>query len=71
VKLPTTLQSLDRTIVAPFDEPEDPRIALSGIDAAVAGSAVNSLALLLHEFATNAAKYGALCGQGNGQGRPR
>jgi PAS domain S-box-containing protein len=57
---PTTLQSLVRTIVAPFDEPEGPRIALSGIDAEVSGSAVTSLALLLHEFATNAAKYGAL-----------
>jgi PAS domain S-box-containing protein len=57
---PTTLQSLVRTIVAPFDEPEAPRITLSGIDAAVSGSAVTSLALLLHEFATNATKYGAL-----------
>jgi PAS domain S-box-containing protein len=57
---PTTLQSLVRTIVAPFDEPEHPRIAVSGIDAGVSGSAVTSLALLLHEFATNAAKYGAL-----------
>jgi PAS domain S-box-containing protein len=57
---PTTLQSLVRTIVAPFDEPEHPRIAVLGIDAGVAGSAVTSLALLLHEFATNAAKYGAL-----------
>jgi PAS domain S-box-containing protein len=57
---PTTLQSLVRTIVAPFDEPANPRIAISGIDADVSGSAVTSLALLLHEFATNAAKYGAL-----------
>jgi PAS domain S-box-containing protein len=57
---PTTLHSLVRTIVAPFDEPEDPRITLTGIDAQVSGSAVTSLALLLHEFATNAAKYGAL-----------
>jgi PAS domain S-box-containing protein len=57
---PTTLQSLVRTIVAPFDEPQAPRIALSGIDVEVSGSAVNSLALLLHEFATNATKYGAL-----------
>ena len=57
---PTTLQSLLRTIVAPFDEHERPRILLSGIDAGVSGAAVTSLALLLHEFATNAAKYGAL-----------
>jgi PAS domain S-box-containing protein len=57
---PTTLQSLVRTIVAPFDEAGQSRIVLSGIDAGVSGSAVTSLALLLHEFATNAAKYGAL-----------
>ncbi len=57
---PTTLQSLIRTIVAPFDEPEHPRIAIFGTDTAVSGPAITSLALLLHEFATNAAKYGAL-----------
>jgi PAS domain S-box-containing protein len=57
---PTTLQSLARTIVAPFDEAEKSRIVLSGIDARVCGPAITSLALLLHEFATNAAKYGAL-----------
>jgi PAS domain S-box-containing protein len=57
---PTTLQSLVRTIVAPFDEAGQSRIALSGIDAGISGSAVTSFALLLHEFATNAAKYGAL-----------
>jgi PAS domain S-box-containing protein len=56
----TTLQALIRTIVAPFDEPEHPRIAISGIDGNVSGSAVTSFALLLHEFATNAAKHGAL-----------
>ncbi|HZZ59768.1 MAG TPA: PAS domain S-box protein [Roseiarcus sp.] len=57
---PTTLQALIGAIVAPFDEPEAPRIAVSGVDVPVSGGAVASLALLLHEFATNAAKYGAL-----------
>ena len=57
---PTTLQALVHTIVAPFNEPEAPRITLSGIDVGVSGSAVTSLALLLHEFATNATKHGAL-----------
>ena len=60
----TTLQSLIRAIVAPFDEPAAPRIAISGIDVPVSAGAVASLALLLHEFATNAAKYGALSSAG-------
>ena len=62
VDRPTTLQAVVRTIVAPFNEPEAPRITFSGIDAGVSSSAVTSLALLLHEFATNAVKYGALSG---------
>ena len=57
---PTTFQALIRAIVAPFDEPDDPRISITGRDAEISGVAVTSLALLLHEFATNAAKYGAL-----------
>ena len=57
---PASLHSLVQTIVAPFNEPEHPRIAISGIDGPISGPAVTSLALLLHEFATNAAKYGAL-----------
>ena len=35
-------------------------MSISGPDVPIAGSAVTGLALLLHEFATNAAKYGAL-----------
>ena len=57
---PTTLHALIRAIVAPFDEPGEPHIVISGIDAPVSGGAVTALALLVHEFATNAAKYGAL-----------
>ena len=58
---PTTLRSLLRTIVlVPFDEPDERRIVVSGIDAGVSAANATSLALLLHEFATNAAKYGAL-----------
>jgi len=60
---PATLQSLIQTIVAPFDRAEGhgrSRIVVSGVDLPVSGATVTSMALLLHEFATNAAKYGAL-----------
>lgn len=60
---PTTLHTLIRTIVLPFDavnDAEESRVSISGPDIAVGGRSVTSLALLLHEFATNAAKYGAL-----------
>jgi len=57
---PTSLHALIQAIVAPFDDPGAPRIAITGIDAPVSGGAVTALALLLREFATNAAKYGPL-----------
>jgi PAS domain S-box-containing protein len=59
----TTLHALIHTILAPYDgETVDgkARVAVSGADIAIAGGSLTSLALLLHEFATNAAKYGAL-----------
>ena len=58
----TTLHALIRTILAPYDDTVDnePRAAVTGPDIAVGGDALTSFALLLHEFATNAAKYGAL-----------
>jgi PAS domain S-box-containing protein len=58
----TTLAALLQAIAAPF-RPEgnhDERIAAKGPDVPISGGAVTSLALLLHEFATNATKYGAL-----------
>src|SRR4029077_15481461 len=63
----TTLQALVRTILSPYADgsSERERVSISGPDVPIAGSAVTSLALLLHEFATNAAKYGALaCASG-------
>jgi PAS domain S-box-containing protein len=60
---PTTLHSLIRTIIAPHDNIEDAQggqITIAGPDLGISGSALSSLALLLHEFGTNSAKYGAL-----------
>ncbi len=59
----TTLLALARAILAPFaDEAADAngRITLAGPDVRVSGRSATSLALLLHELATNAAKHGAL-----------
>ena len=57
------LHALIRTVLAPYDDQAGKRetcVAISGPDIAIAGGTVTSFALLLHEFATNAAKYGAL-----------
>lgn len=60
----TNLGALLRTIVSPYMTPRDnaerDRISITGPDVRVGGNAITSFALLLHEFATNAAKYGAL-----------
>jgi PAS domain S-box-containing protein len=59
----TTLPALLRAIVAPYVQSERQdaeRVRLSGPEMWVRDSAVTSLALLLNEFAANAAKYGAL-----------
>ena len=60
----TTLSALVRTIVTPYLLSEnDARITINGPEVPISGSAVMSMALLLHETATNAAKYGALSSQ--------
>lgn len=59
----TTLHALIRTIVSPYDDAghqDGERVTIRGPDVPVSPGAVTSLALLLHEFATNAAKFGAL-----------
>ena len=60
----TTLHALIAAILAPYMGPSTPNsqddITVEGTDLPLAGGAVTNLALVLHEFATNAAKYGAL-----------
>ncbi|WP_424814476.1 PAS domain S-box protein [Roseococcus sp. YIM B11640] len=56
----TKLFSLLRVILAPHDSTAAPRISISGADVPIRSGPLTSFALLLHEFATNAAKYGAL-----------
>lgn len=61
----TTLHALIATILSPYADGEDPtkRFTVRGDDLPVRGASVTSFALLLHELATNAAKYGALSNQ--------
>jgi two-component sensor histidine kinase len=60
----TSLGDLARTILVPYIDPRRPnRIQLRGPDVEVGGSSYTSIALLLHEFATNAVKYGALASE--------
>lgn len=55
------LHALLQTILAPYQDPSDcKRVRIAGDNLDVTGHAVTTLALILHELATNAAKYGAL-----------
>jgi PAS domain S-box-containing protein len=56
-----SLHSLIETIVSPFEDMKarDCRVTIDGPHVMIGVSAVTAMALLLHEFATNAAKYGA------------
>jgi len=59
----TTVKKLIEVVVAPyagFEQASRHCVDIQGEDIAISGAAVTGLALVLHEFTTNAAKYGAL-----------
>lgn len=56
----TTVRALLQAVVAPHDHADDSRILITGSDTPLSGTALTSLALLLHELTTNASKHGAL-----------
>ncbi len=59
----TTLHTLISAIATPYGEngsDGSARIVVTGPDMPITGRAMASIALLLHEFTTNAARYGAL-----------
>jgi len=60
VDVKTTIVELVRAILAPHEHAEGSRISITGVDLPLADVTLSSTALLLHELATNAAKYGAL-----------
>ncbi|AZO38781.1 PAS domain S-box protein [Mesorhizobium sp. M2A.F.Ca.ET.037.01.1.1] len=62
VQAATSLHALVAAILEPYRHGTDehPRFAISGIDMPVPSAMITPLSLLLHEFATNAAKHGSL-----------
>ena len=59
----TTLHALVREILSPYPAFDARRIEISGDDEPVDDRSATPLALLIHELATNATKYGSLSGE--------
>jgi PAS domain S-box-containing protein len=55
-----TVQGLMRVLLEPYLQDGRERIAIEGADAAIGEKSASALALIMHEQATNAVKYGAL-----------
>ncbi|MET3896678.1 PAS domain S-box-containing protein [Devosia sp. UYZn731] len=56
----TSLRALIGRLLMPYSQDEQPRFQFLGEDAEIDEGAATPLALLVHELATNASKYGAL-----------
>lgn len=56
----TSLKSLLESLLAPYQDEGRPRLRFIGDDLLVGSRQLTNVALLMHEFMTNSAKYGAL-----------
>ena len=54
------LERVIADILQPYADPGSEKISLSGPDVQISPKSITNMALILHELATNAAKYGAL-----------
>ncbi|WP_118133519.1 PAS domain-containing protein [Oceanicella sp. SM1341] len=62
----TTLHTLIAKLLGPFMENNSARVQITGEDLKIDDQAATPMALLVHELATNAAKYGGLTPTGGG-----